>query len=617
MAAVRDKRATERAARAAAGHHAPPPSAAPALTPVGPRPRRPRRRRRRRPERPASSPPRRPSASSRSPRTAEPAPGSGPATGSASVDMLGVAQEVVAPIDGVVGASLAESGDAVEYGQELVVIEFAVRARTVGRGLTRVPQDPHRQPRRDRPARSCAPAASSASRPSSPTARRTATRSPSSSPTRPSASARPTPSGRTCSAPAVISAALVTGCDAIHPGLRLPVRGRGLRRGRRRPRPDVHRAARDRPRAVRQQGRHAPAARRPRPADDPGLGRDAARRDARPRRGGADRLPGPHQAVGRRRRQGHAHGPHRRASSSRSLKVCRSEAKAAFGDDSLYLEKWLDENRHVEVQVAVDRYGHGVHLGERDCSVQRRHQKILEEAPTPALVADARAGARRAGHPGRRRGRLRERRARSSSSSTAAATAYFIEINCRIQVEHPVTEMLTGIDLVATQIRIAAGEPLGFSQADVTLRRPRHRVPDQRRGPGGTTSGPAPASSSATTPRAGPGVRLDSHLYTRLRGPAVLRLAARQAHRLGPGPRDGHRPRPGRARRARRRGPRHQRRHPPGAARQRDVPGRPDDHQPARPRRQRRLPGRCRPLVRPVVQTCTDRAARRPVARPH
>ena len=73
------------------------------------------------------------------------------------------------------------------------------------------------------------------------------------------------------------------------------------------------------------------------------------------------------------------------------LKVCRSEAKAAFGDDSLYLEKWLDENRHVEVQVAVDRYGHGIHLGERDCSVQRRHQKILEEAPTPAMSDAARA----------------------------------------------------------------------------------------------------------------------------------------------------------------------------------------------------------------------------------
>ena len=194
------------------------------------------------------------------------------------------------------------------------------------------------------------------------------------------------------------------------------------------------------------------------------------------------------------------------------LKVCRSEAKAAFGDDSLYLEKWLDENRHVEVQVAVDRYGHGVHLGERDCSVQRRHQKILEEAPTPALDAAARAD-------------LAERAVRAAVAAgyenvgtleflvDAAGSFYFIEINCRIQVEHPVTEMLTGIDLVATQIRIAAGEPLGFSQADVALRGhaiefrinaedPEHEF---RPGAGLVERYHAPG---------GPGVRMDSHLFT-------------------------------------------------------------------------------------------------------
>jgi acetyl-CoA carboxylase biotin carboxylase subunit len=194
-----------------------------------------------------------------------------------------------------------------------------------------------------------------------------------------------------------------------------------------------------------------------------------------------------------------------------SIKVCRSEAKAAFGDDSLYLEKWLDENRHVEVQVAVDRFGHGVHLGERDCSVQRRHQKILEEAPTPALSAAARA-------------ELAELAVRAVVAAgyenvgtleflvDSHGDAYFIEINCRIQVEHPVTEMLTGIDLVATQMRIAAGEPLGFSQADVEFRghamefrinaedpdhdfRPSAGVVERYHAPGG------------------PGVRMDSHLF--------------------------------------------------------------------------------------------------------
>ncbi|MDA8236281.1 MAG: acetyl-CoA carboxylase biotin carboxylase subunit [Chloroflexi bacterium] len=194
-----------------------------------------------------------------------------------------------------------------------------------------------------------------------------------------------------------------------------------------------------------------------------------------------------------------------------ALQVCRSEARAAFGDDSLYLERWLEDNRHVEVQVAVDRYGHGVHLGERDCSVQRRHQKLIEEAPTPALPEAARV-------------ELAERAIRAVVAAgyenlgtleflvDRDRNFYFIEINCRIQVEHPVTEMLTGIDMVATQLRIASGEPLGFDQADVALRghaiefrinaedaahdfRPQAGTVERHHAPGGI------------------GVRLDSHLY--------------------------------------------------------------------------------------------------------
>jgi acetyl-CoA carboxylase biotin carboxylase subunit len=194
-----------------------------------------------------------------------------------------------------------------------------------------------------------------------------------------------------------------------------------------------------------------------------------------------------------------------------ALRVCRSEARSAFGDDSLYLEKWLEDNRHVEVQVVVDRYGHGVHLGERDCSVQRRHQKLVEEAPTPALEPAARA-------------ELAERAIRAVVAAgyenlgtleflvDRDRNFYFIEINCRIQVEHPVTEMITGIDLVAAQLRIAAGEPLGFSQVDVAFAghaiefrinaedaahdfRPQAGTVDRFYAPGG------------------PGVRLDSHLY--------------------------------------------------------------------------------------------------------
>jgi acetyl-CoA carboxylase, biotin carboxylase subunit len=194
-----------------------------------------------------------------------------------------------------------------------------------------------------------------------------------------------------------------------------------------------------------------------------------------------------------------------------AVKICRSEAKAAFGDDSIYLEKWLDDNRHVEIQVAVDKFGAGIHLGERDCSVQRRHQKILEEAPTPALSPEARAS-------------LADTAIRAVVGAgyenvgtleflvDATGAAYFIEINCRIQVEHPVTEMLTGIDLVALQIKIAAGEPLGLRQSDVIVRG--HAIEfrinaedpanDFRPGAGIIEQYHAPG---------GPGIRMDSHLY--------------------------------------------------------------------------------------------------------
>ncbi|CAN5566886.1 acetyl-CoA carboxylase biotin carboxylase subunit [soil metagenome] len=195
-----------------------------------------------------------------------------------------------------------------------------------------------------------------------------------------------------------------------------------------------------------------------------------------------------------------------------SLRVCRSEAKAAFGDDSLYLERWLDENRHVEVQVAVDRYGHGIHLGERDCSVQRRHQKILEEAPTPALDAAARAT-------------LAETAVRAAVAAgyenvgtleflvDGSGNFYFIEINCRIQVEHPVTEMLTGVDLVAMQMRIAAGEPLGLTQADITMRGHAIEFRINAEDPEHEFR-PEAGVVERYIPPGGPGVRMDSHLYT-------------------------------------------------------------------------------------------------------
>jgi acetyl-CoA carboxylase biotin carboxylase subunit len=195
-----------------------------------------------------------------------------------------------------------------------------------------------------------------------------------------------------------------------------------------------------------------------------------------------------------------------------AMTVCRSEALAAFGDDSLYLEKWLEENRHVEVQVVVDRYGNGVHVGERDCSVQRRHQKILEEAPSPALDDGRRAAL-----------------AEQAISAVVAAgyenvgtleflldrdgNYFFIEINCRIQVEHPLTEMLSGLDLVVEQIRIAAGEPLGYGQQDIVMRG--HAI-EFRINAEDTEQDFRPQAGVVETylPPGGPGVRMDSHMYS-------------------------------------------------------------------------------------------------------
>ncbi len=195
-----------------------------------------------------------------------------------------------------------------------------------------------------------------------------------------------------------------------------------------------------------------------------------------------------------------------------AMTICRSEAMAAFHDDSLYLEKWLEDNRHVEVQVVVDRYGNGVHVGERDCSVQRRHQKLVEEARSPAM-SDG------------------QREALCEAAIKAVVEAgyenlgtleflldregkfYFIEINCRIQVEHPVTEMLSGMDLVCEQIRIAAGEPLGYTQQDVSLRG--HAI-EFRINAEDTAHDFRPQAGVVETylPPGGPGVRMDSHLYS-------------------------------------------------------------------------------------------------------
>jgi acetyl-CoA carboxylase biotin carboxylase subunit len=194
-----------------------------------------------------------------------------------------------------------------------------------------------------------------------------------------------------------------------------------------------------------------------------------------------------------------------------SLPLARSEAQAAFGDDSIYFEKWIEESRHVEVQVLVDRHGNGIHLGERDCSVQRRHQKIVEEGPSPAMD-DA----------GRERLRDLAIRAVVAAGYESAGTLeflldtqgnfYFIEINCRIQVEHPVTEVLTGVDLITEQIRLAAGEPLTLRQEEVTFRG--HAIEFRINAEDATDNfAPQTGVIEELALPGGPGVRVDTHLY--------------------------------------------------------------------------------------------------------
>lgn len=192
--------------------------------------------------------------------------------------------------------------------------------------------------------------------------------------------------------------------------------------------------------------------------------------------------------------------------------AARGEAEAAFGNPGLYIEKFIERPRHIEFQIVADNHGNVIHLGERDCSIQRRHQKLLEEAPSPALSQE-----------------LREKMgtaavlAAKSINYTGAGTVefllaqngefYFMEMNTRIQVEHPVTEMITGFDLVAEQIRVAQGEKLQISQDQVILRghaiECRINAEDPER-----DFRPAPGRISGYLPPGGPGVRIDSHIYT-------------------------------------------------------------------------------------------------------
>ncbi len=193
-------------------------------------------------------------------------------------------------------------------------------------------------------------------------------------------------------------------------------------------------------------------------------------------------------------------------------KAAEGEADAAFGNPGLYMEKFIDRPRHVEVQILADRHGNVVHLGERDCSIQRRHQKLLEEAPSPALDPELR----------RQMGDAAVAAARSINYEGAGTVEflldksggfYFMEMNTRIQVEHPVTEMVTGIDLIAEQLRIAGGEPISMRQEDIQMNG--HAIECRINAEDAQHNfRPAPGRITGWLPPGGPGVRVDSHVYT-------------------------------------------------------------------------------------------------------
>ena len=198
-----------------------------------------------------------------------------------------------------------------------------------------------------------------------------------------------------------------------------------------------------------------------------------------------------------------------------AFSTARSEAKAAFGDDAVYLEKYLGQPRHIEVQVIADSHGNVAHLGERDCSLQRRHQKVLEEAPSPIITPEQRAqiggvvakAMRDLGYLG----------VGTIEFLYENGEFYFIEMNTRIQVEHPVTEAVYGVDLIQEQIRVAAGLPLSFRQED--LKPKGHAIECRINAEHPTRFTPSPGEVTAFHAPGGPGVRFDSAIYAGYRIP--------------------------------------------------------------------------------------------------
>ena len=206
---------------------------------------------------------------------------------------------------------------------------------------------------------------------------------------------------------------------------------------------------------------------------------------------------------------------HAEASLAAAITVTKAEARAAFDNDVVYMEKYLEHPRHVEFQVLADNFGNAIYLGERDCSMQRRHQKVIEEAPAPGITD-------------KQRKRIGERcvKACQEIGYRSAGTFeflyqddefYFIEMNTRLQVEHPVTEMITGVDIVREQLRIAAGEELSFKQEDIKILG--HAIECRINAEDPKTFMPSPGLINLWHAPGGPGIRVDSHIYSGYRVP--------------------------------------------------------------------------------------------------
>ncbi|MGB0957934.1 MAG: acetyl-CoA carboxylase biotin carboxylase subunit [Litorivicinus sp.] len=198
-----------------------------------------------------------------------------------------------------------------------------------------------------------------------------------------------------------------------------------------------------------------------------------------------------------------------------SIELTQAEAKAAFGDDTVYLEKFLQRPRHVEIQVLADEHGNAVHLYDRDCSLQRRHQKVIEEAPAPGIDPEAQARVFKACTDACKA--IGYRGAGTFEFLYEDGGFYFIEMNTRVQVEHPVTELVTGVDIVAEQLRIAAGLPLSMTQDDIKVRG--HAFECRINAEDPETFMPSPGLVKSWHAPGGPGVRVDSHLYNGYRVP--------------------------------------------------------------------------------------------------